>query len=76
VPKKVEQINDYLFMNTYKSNDIKRGMNEMRVNDNEMSTRWNTKLGQYQIYKSWESPRCIQSKEDKNNERGAFLTFF
>jgi len=39
VPKKVEQINDYLFMNTYKSNDIKRGMNEMRVNDNEMSTR-------------------------------------
>jgi len=33
VPKKVEQINDYLFIDTYKSNKIKVGMNHMTVND-------------------------------------------
>jgi hypothetical protein len=36
MPKKVEQINDYLFIDTYKSNKIKIGMIEMRVNDSEM----------------------------------------
>jgi len=36
VPKKVEQINDYLFIDTYKSNKIKIG-----VNGSEMSMRWN-----------------------------------
>jgi len=39
VPKKVEQINDYLFIDTYKSNKIKIGVNEMRVNDSEMNMR-------------------------------------
>jgi len=34
VPKKVEQIND-----TYKSNKIKVGMNDMMVNDSEMRVR-------------------------------------
>jgi len=37
VPKNVEHINDYLFIDTYKLNKIKIGMNEMRVNDSEMS---------------------------------------
>jgi len=36
---KVEQINDYLFIDTYKSNKIKIRMNEMRVNDSETSIR-------------------------------------
>jgi len=36
VPKKVEQINDYLFIDTYKSNNIKIGMNDMTVNDSKM----------------------------------------
>jgi len=31
VPKKVEKINDYLFIDTYKSNKIKIGIYEMRV---------------------------------------------
>jgi len=35
VPKKVEQINYYLFIDTYKSNNIKIG-----VNDSEMRGRW------------------------------------
>jgi len=34
VPKNVEQINDYLFIDTYKSNKIKVG-----VNDSEMCVR-------------------------------------
>jgi len=36
VPKKVEQINDHLFKDTYKSNYIKYGMNDMTANDSEM----------------------------------------
>jgi len=38
VPKKVEQTNDYLFID--KSNNIKIGVNDMTVNDSEMSVRW------------------------------------
>jgi len=33
VPKKVEQINDHLFRDTYKSNNIQIGVNDMTVND-------------------------------------------
>jgi len=33
VPKNVEQINYHLFMDTYKSNNIKIGVNDMMVND-------------------------------------------
>jgi len=40
VPKKVKQINDHLFIDTYKSNNIKIGVNDMTLNDNEMSVRW------------------------------------
>jgi len=36
VPKKFEQINDFLFIDTYKSNKIKIGVNEITVNDSEM----------------------------------------
>jgi len=39
VPKKVEQINDYLFIDTCKSNKIKVGVIDMTVNDNEMCAR-------------------------------------
>jgi len=36
VLKQVEQINGYLFIDTYKSNNIQFGMNDMTVNDSEM----------------------------------------
>jgi len=36
---KVEQINDYLFIDTYKSNNITIGVNEMMVNDSETCVR-------------------------------------
>jgi len=39
VPKKVEQINDHLFIDTYKSNNIMIGMIDMTVNDSEMCMR-------------------------------------
>jgi len=40
VPKKVEQINDYLFIYTYKSINIKIGVNDMTMNNSEMCVRW------------------------------------
>jgi len=39
VPKNVEQINDYLFIDTYKSNEIKVSVNDMTMNDSEMCER-------------------------------------
>jgi len=39
VPKGVEQIKDHLFIDTYKSNNIKIGVNDMTVNDSEMCVR-------------------------------------
>jgi len=39
VPKNVEAINDCLFIDTYKSNKIKIGVNETTVNDSEMCVR-------------------------------------
>jgi len=39
MPKKVGQINDHFFIDTYKSNKIKIGVNDMTVNDNEMCVR-------------------------------------
>jgi len=39
VPKKVEQMNDHLFIDTYKSNNIKTGVNDMTVNFSEMCVR-------------------------------------
>jgi len=37
--KTFEQINDHLFIDTYKSNNIKIGVNDMTVNDSEMCVR-------------------------------------
>jgi len=39
VPKKVEQINDHLFLDTYKSNNIKTGMHDKTANDSETCVR-------------------------------------
>jgi len=39
LPKKVEQIIDHLFINTYKSNNIKVNVNDMTVTDSEMCVR-------------------------------------
>jgi len=39
VPKKVEQINDHLFIDAYKSNNTQNSVNVMTVNDSEMSVR-------------------------------------
>jgi len=39
VPEKVEQINDHLFIDSNKANNIKIGVNDMTVNDSEMCVR-------------------------------------
>jgi len=39
VPKKVEQINYHLFVDTYKSNKIQVGVNNVTVNDSEMCVK-------------------------------------
>jgi len=39
VPKNVEQINDHLFIDTYKSNNIQIVVNDMTVNDSEICVR-------------------------------------
>jgi len=40
-------------------------MNEMTLNDSEMSLRWNNEAGQYRINKSYEIAwRWIQTKEE------------
>jgi len=39
VHEKGEQINDHLFIDTYKSNNIKIGVNDMMANDSEMCVR-------------------------------------
>jgi len=36
VPKKVEQINDHLFIDTFKSNYIIIGVNDTTVNDGDL----------------------------------------
>jgi len=39
VPKKFEQIDDHLFIDTYNANNIKIGVNDKTVNDSEMCVR-------------------------------------
>jgi len=39
ISKKVEQINDYLFIDTYKTRNIKIGLNDMTVNNSEMCVK-------------------------------------
>jgi len=39
MPRKVEEINDHLFIDTYRSNNINIGVNDMTVNDSEMCMR-------------------------------------
>jgi len=67
VPKNIEQINDYLFIDTYKSNKIKIGVNEMMAND---IAKWEcdetTKLRQYRRYQSWDS--LVGAADSKTRE--------
>jgi len=46
---KVEKINEYLFTETYTSNEIKLGINELKVNDSEISMR----------HKAWPIPEIL-----------------
>jgi len=43
VPKKVEQLSDYLFIDTYKSNNITIDVNDMTVNDSDSEQEYEMK---------------------------------
>jgi len=49
VTKKVEQINDHLLIDTYKSNNIKIGVTDLTVNDSEMCVRAWSRLPQISV---------------------------
>jgi len=55
VHKKVDQINDHLFIDTYKSSNINIDVNDTTVNDSEMCVKWKDEAGQYRRYQSWDS---------------------
>jgi len=63
----------YLFM--HKSNKIKIGMNEMTVNDSEMSMRWNNEAWSIPEKSVLRLPRWKLTKEEKDSKRHGFLTF-
>jgi len=65
-------LNDYLFMGAYEWNKIHIYMNEMRVNDSEMSMRWNSEAWPITGYII---PSRIKTKEEKNSETYGFYAF-
>ena len=62
MPLKVEQINEYLFSDTVRSQKTKRGRDEISQ-------------GQYRGYPSKCSLGQVQTEVEKKNERDAFLVF-
>jgi len=62
---KIEQINFNLFLDTYNANKITIGVNEMGMNDTEMSVRWNNKAWSI-LEKSVTSP--TNNKNSENDE--------
>jgi len=74
VLKKVDQINDHLFIDTYKWNNIKIGVNKMTVNDSEMSVRWKGQAWSIPEISVLRWPRLKQTKEERKSERDGFST--
>ena len=69
MPIKVEQINVNLFLDTYNSNNKKIGMNEMRMNDDEMSMRWSNRARSIPEISVQRKPRRVQTMEETKNEK-------
>jgi len=69
VPKKFKN-NDYLFIDTYKSNKIKFDMNEMTVNDRELCVRWNN-INTRSV--SPEIAKVNTTKEERKSERDSIV---
>ena len=69
MPIKVEQINVNIFLDTYNSNNKKIGMNEMRMNDDEMSMRWSNRARSIPEISVQRKPRWVQTMEEMKNEK-------
>jgi len=57
----------YSYIDTYKSNKVKIGMNEMRVNDSEICARWNNE--KKDMLKDQRQVRLIYLKEWRDEQR-------
>ena len=72
MPIKVEQINVNLFLDTYNSNNKKIGMNEMKMNDDEMSMRWSIRARSIPEISVQGKPRQVQTMEEMKHEKDEF----
>ena len=61
---KVEQSIVNLFLNTYNSNNKKIGMNEMKMNDYDMSMRRSNRARSIPEISVQRKPRRVQTKEE------------
>jgi hypothetical protein len=57
------------------SNNIKRAVNDMRMNDSEMTIKEVTKPGQFRRYPSKDSLGRETKEEMKSDKRDEFLVF-
>ena len=69
VPIKVEQLNVNSFLDTYNSNNEKTGMNEMKMNDYEMSVRWSNRARLMPETSIQMKPIRVQTMEEMKNEK-------
>ena len=69
MPIKVEQINVNLFLDTYNSNNKTIGMNEMKMNDDEMSMTWSIRARSIPEISVQRKPRRVQTMEETKNEK-------
>jgi len=74
LPKKVEQINADLFIDTYKSDKIKVGVSDMTVNGSKICVRCKNEAWSIPEISGLKQPRCIQTKEERKSERDRFST--
>jgi len=68
---KVEQINDHLFIDNYKSTIIHIGVNDMTVNVNKMCVRWKDEarsIPEISFLSLMTKPRWIQTKAQRKSE--------
>jgi len=56
------ELHDYLFVDTYKSNNIKIGVNDMTVNDSEMCVIWKDEAWSKPDISVLRQPKWIQTK--------------
>jgi len=62
--KKVEQINDYFFIDTYKLNKYEMKRETITNNDNDFLTKWNESDNKYLHMKRWDEIIITKMSEE------------